>query len=101
MPSLCQEHSTEVLHCPADSKRNSQGEGYTTMAGLLEGFEKISCLPRKMNLMKVKALKLPCAGKKRSGTIPAGWNTIKPNYFVLRERKDQLIRQKRQGNQRN
>ena len=50
--ALCQEHSTEVLHCPADSKRNSQGAGYTTMAGLLEGFDKISCLPRKMNLAR-------------------------------------------------
>ncbi len=52
MLSLCQEHSTEVLHCPADSKRNSQGAGYTTMADLLEGFAKISCLPRKMNLAR-------------------------------------------------
>ena len=40
----------EVLRCPADSKRDSQGAGYMTMAGLLEGFDKIGCLPRKMNL---------------------------------------------------
>ena len=39
-----------MLHCPADYKRDSQGAGYMTMAGLLEGFDKIGCLPRKMNL---------------------------------------------------
>ena len=50
--ALCQEHTSEVLRCPADSKRDSQGAGYMTMAGLLEGFDKIGCLPRKMNLAR-------------------------------------------------
>ncbi len=50
--ALCQEHTSEVLRCPADSKRDSQGAGYMTMAGLLEGFDKVGCLPRKMNLAR-------------------------------------------------
>ena len=50
--ALCQEHTSEVLRCPADSKRDSQGAGYMTMAGLLEGFDMIGCLPRKMNLAR-------------------------------------------------
>ncbi len=74
------------------------------MAGLLEGFDKISCLPRKMNLARFdegEGIEATLRRQKAKGMIPAGWNTIKPNYFVLRERKDQLIRQKRQRNQRN
>ncbi len=45
--ALGQEHTSEVLRCPADSKRDSQGAGYMTMAGLLEGFDNVGCLPRK------------------------------------------------------
>lgn len=50
--ALCQEDTSQALRCPADSKRDSQGAGYMTVAGLLEGFDKIGCLSRKMNLAR-------------------------------------------------
>ena len=50
---LCQEDTTAQLHCPAESKCGTQGAGYGTLARLLEGFSKIDCLPRKMNLARL------------------------------------------------
>jgi len=50
---LCQEGKTAQLHCPAESKRGTQGAGYGTLARLLEGFGKIDCLPRKINLARL------------------------------------------------
>ena len=44
-----QEDKPEVLHCPAESKRDKQGAGYTTLTGLLEGFG-IDYYPRKLNI---------------------------------------------------
>ena len=50
---LCQENTSEVLHCPAESKRNTQGAGYKTIANLPEGFSKAGCLPRTINLSRL------------------------------------------------
>ena len=50
---LCQEDTTAQLRCPAESKRGTQGAGYGTLARLLEGFGKIDCLPRKINLARL------------------------------------------------
>lgn len=47
---LCQENTSEVLYCPAESKHNTQGAGYKTIADLLEGFNRADCLPRTINL---------------------------------------------------
>jgi len=47
---MCQEDTSEVLHCPAESKRGTQGAGYKTIADLLVGFSRIGCLPRTINL---------------------------------------------------
>ena len=47
---LCQENTAESLHCPDESKRNTQGAGYKTIAGLLEGFSNAGCLPRTITL---------------------------------------------------
>ena len=47
---LWQEDSTEVLHCPAESSRGTQGAGYSTIADLLKGFSAIGCLPKTVNL---------------------------------------------------
>ena len=49
---LCQENTSEVLRCPAESKRNTQGAGYKTIADLLEGFNAAGCLPRTINLSR-------------------------------------------------
>ena len=43
----------KVLHCPAESKRDTQGAGYTALASLLEGFGKINCLPRKLKIASI------------------------------------------------
>lgn len=50
--ALCQEDTSEVLHCPAESKRGTQGAGYKTIADLLVGFSRIGCLPRTINLSR-------------------------------------------------
>ena len=47
---LCQENTSQVLRCPAESKRNTQGAGYKTIADLLKGFNVAGCLPRAINL---------------------------------------------------
>lgn len=50
---LCQKDTTEVLKCPAESKRDTQGAGYTTIADLLVSFNTIGCLPRSLNLSRL------------------------------------------------
>lgn len=42
---LCQKITDEVLHCPASSKRSTDGAGYKTLAENLLAFKKIDCLP--------------------------------------------------------
>ena len=42
---LCQKHSTEALKCPAETKRETEGAGYKTLANNLLGFKEIGCLP--------------------------------------------------------
>ena len=48
---MCSDTS-QVLCYPADFKHDSHGASYMTMAGLLDGFDKIGCIPRKMNLAR-------------------------------------------------
>ena len=50
---LCQEVTTEVLQCPAESTRDQQGAGYTTIADLLQGFSDIGCLPKSLDLTQL------------------------------------------------
>ena len=50
---LCQEDSTEVLQCPAESSHGTQGAGYSTITDLLKGFSAIGCLPKKLNLSRI------------------------------------------------
>lgn len=45
---LCQQVTSEVLKCPADSKRSMDGAGYKTLADNLLAFRKIDCLPSRM-----------------------------------------------------
>lgn len=47
---LCQENTTEMLHCPADSKRGTAGAGYTTIADNISGFIHLGCLPKTVNV---------------------------------------------------
>ena len=49
----CQEDTSESLTCPADSKRGTDGSGYRTTAEIILAFEKLGCLPRKMNLSQL------------------------------------------------
>ncbi|KAG0715880.1 hypothetical protein GWK47_010917 [Chionoecetes opilio] len=50
---LCQEDTSEMLHCPAESTRATQGAGYKTIAELLVGFDRIGCLPTSINLSRL------------------------------------------------
>ena len=50
---LCQEDTTEVLQCPAESRRGRQGTGYSTITDLLEGFSVIDSLPKTLNLSRL------------------------------------------------
>lgn len=50
---LCQEDTTEVLQCPAESCRGTQGAGYSTITEFLEGFSVIDSLPKTLNLSRL------------------------------------------------
>ena len=50
---LCQTNTSESLSCPADSKRDTKGAGYKTMAENLLGFEKLGCLPGEISLSQL------------------------------------------------
>jgi hypothetical protein len=47
---MCQEGSPERLICPANS---TEGAGYKTMAENLEAFDKIGCLPNRLQLTQL------------------------------------------------
>ena len=51
--AFCQEDTSEVLHCPAESWWNTLGAGYKTISDLLVGFSRIGCLPRTMDLSRL------------------------------------------------
>ena len=51
--ALCQEDRAEVLQCPAESRRDTQGVGYSTVADLLESFNTIGCLPNTLHLSRL------------------------------------------------
>lgn len=50
---LCQEDTDEMLKCPSNSARDTDGAGYKTMAEHLLAFDKIGCLPRKLKLSQL------------------------------------------------
>ena len=50
---LCQKDTTEPLHCPADSKRNTGGSGYQTLADNLLRFSEIDCLPKSLDMSRL------------------------------------------------
>ena len=50
---LCQTDTSEILSCPADSKRITKGAGYKTVAENLQAIEKIGCLPKTINLSRL------------------------------------------------
>ena len=45
--------SEEYIRGASESKYNTQGAGYKTIADLLEGFNAAGCLPRAINLSKI------------------------------------------------
>ena len=45
--------TSEILSCPADSKRITKGAGYKTVAKNLQAFDKIGCLPKTINLSRL------------------------------------------------
>ena len=50
---ICQKATTEVLRCPAESKRGTQGAGYQNHADLLQGFHKARELPKSLDLSRL------------------------------------------------
>lgn len=50
---LCQTDTSEILSCPADSKRITKGAGYKTVAENLQAFEKIGSLPKAIYLCRL------------------------------------------------
>ena len=50
---LCQEETVELLKCPANSARGTEGAGYKTLAENLEAFDRISCLPGTLKLSRL------------------------------------------------
>ena len=50
MCAICQEVTSEALQCPADTKRSDVRAGYKTLAGNIEKFSKLGCMPRDLCL---------------------------------------------------
>jgi len=51
---ICQEKTTEALRCPAvNSKSNTLGAGYNTLADILQRFDSISSLPKSLSLSRL------------------------------------------------
>ena len=48
--AICQEATSEALQCPADTKRSDVGAGYKTLAGNIEKFAKLGCMPKELCL---------------------------------------------------
>lgn len=89
--AFCQEDSSEVLHCPAESRRNTSGAGYKTISDLLVGFSTIGCLPRTMDLSHldvVRELRQQCSSTKPNGMIRVDFSITKPNYSLWRKGRD-------------
>ena len=55
---LCQEDTTEILRCPAESTCDQKGAGSATMADLLQGFCDIGCFPKSLDLSRLDDGKL-------------------------------------------
>ena len=53
MCAICQEVTSEALQCPADTKRSDVGAGYKTLAGNIEKFSKLGCMPRDLCLSRL------------------------------------------------
>lgn len=47
---VCQEITSEILHCPANSKRGTDGAGYKTISDNMSAFSAIGCLPKTVNV---------------------------------------------------
>ena len=45
-----QEVTSEALQCPADTKCSDVGDGYKTLAGNIEMFSKLGCMPTNLCL---------------------------------------------------
>lgn len=48
---LCQKSTSEVLQCPADSKRKDLGSGYESLGNNLRRFQELGCLPLKTDIL--------------------------------------------------
>ena len=47
---LCQNDSTELLRCAAESKRNDVGSGYKTLAWNISKFQELGYMPLPLNI---------------------------------------------------
>ena len=50
---LCQEDTGEMLKCPANSVRGTEGAGYKTLAENLAAFDAINCLPGTIKMSRL------------------------------------------------
>lgn len=51
--AICQDATSEALQCPADTKRSDVGAGYKTLAGNIEKFSKLGCMPTDLCLSRL------------------------------------------------
>ena len=63
--AICQETTSEALQCPADTKRSDVGAGYKSLAGNIEKFTKLGCMPTDLCLSRLDK------GKEYEGTFVA------------------------------
>ena len=51
--AICQEVTSEALQCPAGTKRSDVGAGYKTLAGNIEKFSELGCMPTNLCLSRL------------------------------------------------
>ncbi|KAF3847137.1 hypothetical protein F7725_020165, partial [Dissostichus mawsoni] len=85
---LCQEDTDEMLKCPSNSARGTDGAGYRTLAEHLVAFDKIVCLPNTLKLSQLdEGQGIEAAFLLHNATTHADCSTTKQNFRGLKRGK--------------
>ena len=77
MCAICQEATSEALQCPADTKCSDVGASYKTLAGNIEKFAKLGCMPTDLCLSRLDE------GKGIEGTFVANKARCHKSRYAL------------------
>ena len=76
----------KLLHCPAESKRNTQGVGYAALVSLLEGFNEISSQKLGFSMYEGEGIEATLHSHRANGIIYVHLNTISHKATVEESR---------------